>query len=524
MERSLLYRGLLILASLIIALVLVYPPDKKINLGLDLQGGMHLVLKVETNDAIRAETDNAADTVRRELESRAIPFSLERTGDSTFVLTGVPADKVSEVEDKIQEEYLPGWDMSSSGGRLSWSLLPAEETAVRRTAVTQAQQTIRNRIDEFGVAEAVVTDQGLNSDRIVIQLPGVDDPERVKGLIKSTAFLELRLVQQGTGPAGSRQELLDSLGGAAALVDIFPEDIRDKNSPAKRVIATQYWALEKERVITGRDLKTARPTAGEFGEPAVSFQLNRDGGVRFGDVTGRSIGRGLAIVLDGKVMSVANINDRITDSGQISGSFTQQEVQDLVTTLKSGALPAGLTMLEERTVGPSLGKDSIEAGWKSGLLGAILIVITMLVIYNLTGLNAVLALSLNILLIFAGLVMFGATLTLPGIAGIVLTIGMAVDANVLIFERIREELRDGRTVKSAIVAGFDKALSAITDGNLTALISAIFLFVFGTGPLRGFAVTLTIGITASIFTAIFVSRWIFDVVYGRRAKVEKISI
>ncbi len=522
MERSsLLTRGLVILASLIITAVLIYPPKEKINLGLDLQGGMHLVLKVETNDAIRSETDNAVDTVRRELDSRAITYSVERTSDASFALIGVPNDKDSEVRTKIRDGFLPGWDMSRSGDRISWTLQPAEETALRRSAVTQAQQTITNRIDEFGVAEAVVTDQGIGSDRIVIQLPGVDDPERVKTLIKNTAFLELRLVSPGTGPAATRQELLSSLP-QGAQVDVFQEDLRQKGS--KTVIGTQFWALEKERVITGRDLKTSRPTTGEFGQPAVSFILTRDGGVRFGNVTGASIGRGLAIVLDNKVMSVATINDRITDSGMISGSFTPEEVQDLVTTLKSGALPAGLTVLEERTVGPSLGQDSIDAGWKAGLLGAGLVMLIMIVVYNLAGVNAIAALTLNILLIFAGLVMFQGTLTLPGIAGVVLTIGMAVDANVLIFERIREEIRDGRTVKSAIQVGFDKAFSAIMDGNLTLLIAATFLFAFGTGPLRGFAVTLTIGNIASVFTAVFVSRWIFDVFYGRRAKVDKISI
>jgi len=521
MERSLLYRGILILASLIIAVVLVYPPKDKINLGLDLQGGMHLVLKVETDDAIRAETDNAVDTVRRELDSRAIPYQFERTSDKSFALAGVPNDKDDEVRDKILDSFMQGWSMSRSNDRLLWTLDAAAESELRRSAVAQAQQTIRNRIDAFGVSEPVVTDQGLGSERIVIQLPGVDDPERVKTLLKSTAFLELRLVAQGTGPAATRQELIDSLP-AGAQVDIFEEDLRQKGT--KTVIGSQFWALEQERVITGRDLKTARPTTGEFGEPAVSFVLTRDGGNRFGKVTGESIGRGLAILLDGKVRSVATIQDRITDSGIIRGSFTQQEVQDLVTTLKSGALPATLTMLEERTVGPSLGRDSIDAGWKSGLLGAAVVVIAMVLVYSLAGLNAVVALGLNILLIFAGLVMFGATLTLPGIAGIVLTIGMAVDANVLIFERIREEIRDGRTVKSSITAGFEKALSAIMDGNMTTLIAAAFLFAFGTGPLRGFAVTLTIGIVASLFTAVFVSRWIFDVIYGRRQKVEKISI
>lgn len=523
MERSLLYRGLLILAVMVIAAVLVYPPQEKITLGLDLQGGSHLVLKVHTDDALKAETDNNLDTLRRELEDRGITFSVERTSDSTFELVDVDTTKDDEIQDKILDAYLPNWEMDREGNRLKFSIDAAGEAAIRRDAVTQARQTIYNRIDAYGVAEPSVTDGGAGSDRIVVQVPGVDDPERLKGVIKSTALLELRLVAASTDAADSRQELINSLPpGMINQVDIFPEEVREKGT--KKVIGTRYWALEKERVISGRDLRSASFTRGEFGEPAVGFSLTPLGSTRFGNVTGANIGRGLSIVLDGKVMSVANIRDRITDQGVIHGSFTEQEVQDLVMVLKSGALPAGMTIIEERTVGPSLGKDSIDKGWKAGLLGAALVAFTMLVVYNFAGFNAVLALALNVVLVFAGLSLFGATLTLPGIAGIVLILGMAVDSNVLIFERIREEIRDGRTVKSAIVTGFEKAWSAIFDGNITTLISALLLIFFGTGPIRGFAVTLTIGITASLFTAVFVSHWLFDFFYGRRQKIDKISI
>jgi preprotein translocase subunit SecD len=298
--------------------------------------------------------------------------------------------------------------------------------------------------------------------------------------------------------------------------------VRDETK--QRIIGQQFWALEKRRVVTGRDLKTARQSAGQFQEPTVAFSLTTEGGRKFGEVTGANVGRGLAIVLDQKVVSAPTIQSRISTEGVITGSFTIQEVQDLVTVLRSGALPAGLTYLEERTVGPTLGQDSIEKGLQAGWIGGAVVVVTMLLVYQIVGVNAVFALALNIVLVFGALALFRATLTLPGIAGIVLTIGMAVDANVLVFERIREELRSGRTVKSAIAAGFGKALSSIFDANLTTLIAAVFLFMFGTGPIRGFAVTLSVGIVASFFTAVFVSRFLFDVVTSRRRRLDKLPI
>ncbi len=522
MDRNLLYRGLLIVTIVALMAFSAYPPEEKINLGLDLQGGMHLVLEVKTDDAIRAETDNTIDSFVRELADRDIQATTERTGIDTFDVLGVPAAKDSEVKNDIVEVYLPGWKMSRSGDRLKVSLTPGEANSLRQMSVNQAQETIRNRVDAFGVGEPIIHDEGAGSDRIVVQLPGVDDPERVKELIQNTAFLELRLSVAGIGPGDSQQAVIDQLpGGLTDDIEILKEELRDEN---KRPIGEQWWAIEKKRVITGRDLKTARMSSGDFGEPTVAFILTSDGGEKFAEITGANIGRGLSIVLDEKVMSVATIQDRIRDQGVIHGSFTVQEVQDLVTVLRSGALPAGLTVLEERTVGPSLGRDSVEKGSKAGLLGGLLVVITMLLVYKLTGLNAVTALGLNVVLVFGALASFGAVLTLPGIAGIVLTIGMAVDANVLVFERIREELRSGRTVKSAIAAGFEKALSSILDANITTLIAAMFLFMFGTGPIRGFAVTLSVGIFASVFTAVFISRFLFDALYSRRDRVEKLSI
>jgi preprotein translocase subunit SecD len=393
---------------------------------------------------------------------------------------------------------------------------------VRNGAVNQAVQTITNRVDQFGVAEPVIQPT-TTGHRIVVQLPGIDDSERVRNLIKSTAFLEFRVVKfpKGGGGAGSREEVLASFGGR------LPEDVEilegDRLDDDQTVVGTYYYAVEKRRTVTGRDLANATVGQGNFNQPMVNFTLKPAGSDAFAELTGKNVGSGLAIVLDGRVESAPVIRSRIADRGQIEGNFTQQEVQDLVTKLRSGALPASITYLEERLVGPSLGRDAIESGLKAGLLGTALVVLYMLVVYNLTGLNAVLALALNVVLLFGGLAAFNATLTLPGIAGVILTIGMAVDANVLVFERVREELRAGRTVRSAVDLGFEKALSAIVDSNVTTLIAAAFLFQFGTGPIRGFAVTLTIGLLASMFTAVFVSRWMFDLVLSR-FRVQRLSI
>ena len=354
-----------------------------------------------------------------------------------------------------------------------------------------------------------------------MQLPGVDDPERIKKLLKSTAFLEFRIVEGG--PASSSAELLGTYNGALpANLEILEGAINDELTG--KPIGTQYYVVQKTARVTGRDLKNARPGLGEFNDPIVEFTFTRDGGVRFGELTSANVGKGLAIVLDGRVVSAPRIETRITDQGIIRGQFTQEEVEDLSTVLRTGALPAGITILEEHTVGPSLGQDSIRQGLQAGLVGSALVVLIMLGMYHLAGLNAIIALALNVLITFAGLVYFDAALTLPGIAGIVLTIGMAVDANVLILERIREELRAGRTVRSAVDEGFRRAFSAIIDTHLTTLIAALFLFQFGTGPIRGFAVTLGIGLTASLFTAVFVSRWLFDLVLSRPGRAEGLSI
>jgi len=402
-----------------------------------------------------------------------------------------------------------------------FTMKPENANSIRDLAVTQAKQTIDNRVNNFGVVEPVI--QAASNYRIIVELPGVDDTERVRRLIKNTAFLEFRIVQYppNGGGAPSQEQILQHYNGQIPPdVEIMDGDQRNQDNI---VVGKQYYAVEKRRQVTGRDLKTARPGMGQFNQPIVEFSLTPDGAQKFGELTGANINKPLAIVLDGRIVSAPNIHSRITDNGQIEGGFTQQQAQDLSTVLRSGALPAGITYLEERTVGPSLGRDSIQSGLRAGVVGTALVVVAMLVIYALSGVNAIAALLLNVLILFGGIGAFHSTLTLPGIAGIILTIGMAVDANVLVFERIREEMHAGRTVRSAIEQGFGRAWTSVLDTHCTTLISALFLFQFGTGPIRGFAVTLMVGLTASLFTAVFVSHWIFDFVLSRR-KVQKLSI
>lgn len=525
MNKSLIWRGVLIVAAVALAVSGVVPPKKKINLGLDLRGGMYLSLRVQTEDALRSETDKDMERVRAELVGKgAAGVQATRTSDTTFELTGVAVERSADVA-AVVKQYLGenAWAWHREGDRVVFEMQALNQNDIREQAVDQALTTIRNRIDEFGVGETAITRQGLNSDRLVVQLPGVDDEERVKSLIGRTAFLEFRIVDFPTGGGGtSRDQILAHYNGQLPnTVELMSGETRDRQGRAQGEV---WYALEKRRVITGRDLKNARPGLGQYSDPVVNFSLTHDGAKLFGDATGANIGKGLAIVLDGKVMSAPVINSRITDSGLIEGRFTQKEVEDLSRLLHSGALPAGITYLEERRVGPSLGADSIKQGLQAGALGAALVVLLMLVVYKGSGVNAVVALGINLMLIFGCLAYFHATLTLPGIAGIVLTIGMAVDSNVLVFERIKEELRAGRTVKAAVDAGFARALPSILDANATTLIAALFLFQFGTGPVRGFAVTLTIGILGTVLTAVFVSRWMFEVMFSRRERVETISI
>jgi len=519
MQRKLMWRWVLIGVVTAAAVFFMLPLDKRIHLGLDLRGGIHLVLQVNTQDAVRAEVDDAMERVRGDLTEKGFaPVSLQRLPESNgFEFRPAPNTPAKTLEKVIDDRLLEF--KVERGVAITATLRPEVTRAIKDMAVRQGLETIRNRIDQFGVAEPLIQRQGIEGDRIVVQLPGVDDPARVKDLIRATAFLEIKPV---VAVAPTQETLLASSGGEMPEdSEIVSGDVEDLEG---RVTGREYYLLKKASVVTGRDLRTARRSQDEYGQPAVSFTLNPEGATKFSTYTGAHIGDRMAIVLDNKVRSAPVIRGHISDSGIIEGNFTVQGAEDLALVLRAGALPASITYLEERTVGPSLGHDSIIRGLRAGLAGLVAVVLFMLFYYRGAGINANVALILNAVLLLGALGVFKATLTLPGIAGIILTIGMAVDSNVLIFERIREELELGKTVRNAVDLGFQKALSAIIDSNLTTIISALFLFQFGTGPIKGFAVTLTIGLAISMFTAVFVSRSIFELILSRRERVTSLSI
>jgi preprotein translocase subunit SecD len=519
MQRKLMWRWLLIGVVTAAAIFFMWPADKKIHLGLDLRGGIHLVLQVNTQDAVRAEVDDAMERVRGDLTEKGFaPALLQRLSAGDGFELRPAANTPAKTLDKVIDDRLLEFKVDRGVG-ITATLRPEVTRAIKDLAVRQGLETIRNRIDQFGVAEPLIQRQGIEGDRIVVQLPGVDDPARVKDLIRATAFLEIKPV---VTVAPTQEALLASSGGKLPEdSEIVSGDVEDLEG---RITGREYYLLKRASVVTGRDLRTARRSQDQNGQPAVSFSLNPEGATKFSAYPGAHIGDRMAIVLDNKVRSAPVIRGHISDSGIIEGNFTVQGAEDLALVLRAGALPASITYLEERTVGPSLGRDSIIRGLRAGLVGLVLVVAFMLFYYKGAGINANVALILNAVLLLGAIGVFKATLTLPGIAGIILTIGMAVDSNVLIFERIREELALGKTVRNAVDLGFQRALSAIIDSNLTTIISALFLFQFGTGPIKGFAVTLTIGLTISMFTAVFVSRSIFEAFLSRRAKVTTLSI
>jgi len=514
MKKNLQWKAVLTLAVIAGAIILAYPfNDKKIKRGLDLKGGIHLVLQVITDDSINMETDQEISRLEELLKKNAVTFQkVTKEGLGRIAVQGTLANEEGKTRDMF-DQYSRDWDYSFTGDRANLTLKPLVIQFLRDQSVSQAKETIDNRINTYGVAEPLIQRQG--TDKIVVELPGVDDPERVKDLIKVTAVLEWKLVK--AGPAADEATLLQATNG------LVPDDAEVLRGDPKRGQGGVYL-VNKVAVVTGKDLRTIRRTQDEWNNPAVSFTLNADGGARFEQVTGANIGKQIAIILDKKVQSAPGIEDKImrTQGGVIRGRFTPEEADDLVLILKAGALPAGIRYLEERTIGPALGADSVRQGLIAGLVAVLAVMTFMLIFYKLSGINAVIALLLNVLILFGALAYFKATLTLPGIAGIILAIGMAVDANVLIFERIKEEAALGKGVMSSISQGFSRAFTAIFDSNLTTIIAAVFLFQFGTGPIRGYAVTLTISLVANLFTAVFVSHLLFDLTVKKTAK--KLSI
>ena len=515
MNKSLRWRILAIVGVIAVCAWAIYPPSQTVRLGLDLKGGVHLILRVQTDDALRLETETAMERLREELvKGGAASVTAAAQSVSEFQIAGVTPDHDAQLRQAATEVEQTYDRDSGVNGTYTFKMKPNIANQLRTETVDQAIRTIERRVNELGVAEPVVAKQGAQ-DQIMVELPGVTDVSHAKEIIRSTSLLELKLVEQG--PVSSQEQLMTN-GAVPPDTEILPGA-----SGRAAEGGTVYYLVHRVPVVSGRDLRTAKPSLDENNRPAVSFSLKPDGATKFGNFTGSNIGRYLAIVLDKRVVSAPVIEGRISDEGRIAGNFTQQEAQDLSLTLRSGALPASLTYLEERTVGPSLGADSIRAGELASVVGLGLVVVFMLAFYKLSGINAIVAMTVNLLVLLALMVYFHATMTLPGIAGFILTIGMGVDSNVLIFERIKEELLGSKGVRAAIQAGFDRVFLTILDTHVASLIAAAFLFQFGTGPIRGFATTLTIGLLTNVFTSVFVSRALFELVLGR-GRATRLSI
>ncbi len=528
MKRNLLYRLIFILVVLSVSIFLFYPPSQKIKLGLDLKGGIHLVLQVVTSDALEARVNQLRELIEADLRENGIVFTRTQvTEDFEIEVLGVLGDQREQLEDNLRLHSLDwSYQIQLREGEVD-AVLSMHEAAKLRMAeetVQQARETIRRRVDQYGVAEPTITVYGSGQlkDQIIVELPGVEDFDRVLDLIKSTARLELKLVHPSQGgPYSTRELALQAFSnGLPSDYEILPS--RESTDAGDQIL---YMVVRKAPSITGEHLKDARRSQDSFtGRAEIVFFLKAEGVALFSRTTEQNVGNRLAVVLDEEIRSAPNINERIaTESARITGSFSSEQAEDLALVLRSGALPAAIQILENRIIGPSLGLASIRRGIFASLVGLILVVAGMLVVYRLSGLNAILCLIINLLILLGVLSYFNATLTLPGIAGVILTIGMAVDANILIFERIKEEIGVGKTVRSAVAAGFDRVFATIIDTNTTTLIAALFLFQFGTGPVRGFAVTLIVGLLANIFTAVFVSRTIFRLVLEQR-QVERLSI
>jgi preprotein translocase subunit SecD len=518
------WKLILVFAVIVAAVVYVLPtfepglwPHKQINLGLDLQGGMHLVLEVDTAKAVEGQVERIAQEIRDQLrKERLRKVSLNRI-DGNKISATVRDPQILEKFNALLKndfDFLKRSPRTEDGTSTIILEIPEPEAEnTKKLAVDQALETIRNRIDQFGVAEPDIRRQG--EKRILIQLPGIKDPDRAKDLIGRTALLEFKLVD----------DTLDVNAAVKGNVPAGREVLYRVEEDADTGKVTKVpFLLKKRTLLTGANLTNARVDFDQFNIPFVSINFDKKGARDFERITGDNVNKRLAIVLDDTVASAPVIQEKIAGGqARITGDFTLDEAKDLAIVLRAGALPAPVNILEERTVGPSLGADSIRKGLISMLIGGILVILFMIVYYKGAGIIADVALILNIILIAGGLAAARATLTLPGIAGIILTIGMAVDANVIIFERIREELTLGRTARAAVDAGYKRATLTILDANVTTLIAAVVLFQFGTGAVKGFAVTLSLGVIASLFTALVLSRLIFDYILGGR-KVKTLSI
>ena len=506
-------------------------PNKGITLGLDLQGGIHLVMEVDEDRAVEIAVDRSVVALQDLLVDKKIPVeSVRRTGPTTITIQFQNAELKPQIQ-KLLDEFVTFSENESAGSAntIVWELREPESKRIKDSAINQALETIRNRIDQFGVAEPLVQRQGLK--QIVVQLPGVKDPKRAKDLIKETALLEFNILDEDNQmkldlpariPKDKEADVLKQAEGKLPEGSqvLFERAVEKDTGREYRI----PYLVKKRVMLTGDVLSDARVSIGQFNDPYVSITFDAKGGREFERITGDNVKKRMAVVLDNTIYSAPVIQERISGGrAQITGTFTTQEANDLAIVLRAGALPAPLKIIQDLTVGPSLGKDSIEKGVRATLLAGALVVIFMMVYYRLSGAIADFALILNLICLMGALSALSATLTLPGIAGIVLTIGMGVDSNVLIFERIREELRGGKGVRLAVDGGYDKAFWTIVDSHVTTLITGVVLFLFGTGPIKGFAVTLCLGIAINLFTALVGTKVVFDII-NQRHKVEQLSI
>jgi preprotein translocase subunit SecD len=495
----------------------------RIHLGLDLKGGAHLILQVQVKEAVNAETDNTVARLEQDLKKANLTFTRAYKPDPTKMMVvsieGTAPTASSNVRTLLDSKYGTEYDVSSANGTFTLTMKPNVEQDLERRTVSQAIETIRDRVDSLGVSEPVIQEYNLGANQILVELPGISDLDRVKNIIQSTARLEIHPV--AGGPFPSEQAALQSVGGT-----LPPEDvILPSSGTIGGQSGDQYYVLQRLAVVAGSEFRSADPSVNpDTGQRMVRFTLTNDAGEKFYEYTKANVGNPMAVVMGGTVREVANIKSPIHDQGEIEGSFNEDEVAALSKLLRTGALPASLSEIETRTVGASLGADSVKEGVTAAVVGVLAVMAFMLVYYKGAGINADLALFLNLVILLGFMGYSTATLTLPGIAGVILTIGMGVDSNVLIFERIREEVRAGKAASAAVDQGFAHAWITIVDTHVTTIVSAAILFLFGTGPVKGFATTLTFGLLANLFTAVFVSRTIFDAHLNKMKAGEMVSI
>lgn len=517
-----------------------------INLGLDLKGGSHLVMRVKVEEALERKCTNNAIAAMDVAKEKNLPITSAKAdvknGNYSFIVEMSDTSKATEIQEALKQKLdVENWSVSVSGNTMTYTIPQAVAKAENEKAVEQALKIIDTRINTAGVVEPTLQRHGAaGSNQILLQMPGIQDPERVKKLLVLESRLELVHVISPPSPSpvekyATKEEAVASLGGTIPpnrrVLPYFERDEptqagQTPSAPADKNQPSSWVVVDVRSVVDGNELRDAQAVSqsGQDNDYQITFSLKPAGADKFGEWTAANINQYMGVVLNDQVRSIAYIKSQIRDSGEISGSFTKQSAEDLSLTLRSGALPAAIEYQEERTVGASLGDDSIRAGVTASVAGLVLVMLFILIYYQGSGINAIVALILNMILTLAGLIWMGATLTLPGIAGLILSIGMAVDSNVLVFERIREEIRAGKNIVDSVDLGFKHAFVTIIDTHVTTIISSLCLFIFGTGPIRGFAITLILGLVINLFTAVFVSRTIFMWHLGRKQKVESLSI